>query len=268
MYPRNDYDDLILGFEQLTKSDNASQYDDLIPGLERLATSDDVGLSCEYHNTLLPDNTLSDVGVHDLDEHRERLRQLFKRFNAHDKFGVNTLHSHFHVPDGYHLAGDLGDFEEHRYYLTQGAVNETFNPKGSCGRKFKFVLGQGLRPYEFHRGPLPDLSKVDSEFFSQFTNYLVEHSLTSTLGLEYIVPELLLVDMLEFILPNGGMLLAEATSPCSNDHTVTTGLGWPSDLTGERKIECVPQPDGGHEQMDIKPKEILRIFYMVDQTPH
>lgn len=241
---------------------------DRIPGLQQPPTSGDfvrarqecasrsfiynvIANACS-HNNLPNDDALLKVEEKILNEHLPQLKLLFKRFNVEKLFAVYIPHRHSKVPDGFHLVGQTKIFDGLCYYWTRTVANDTLNSNKVCGRKFIFDKQQGWRPCDFHEGSAPDLSKVKPEFFLELTNYLVKHDLTSTLGLEYIVPELLLIfNMLEFILPNCGLLLVEATSLQFNyATTVTTSWGWSHPIF-TREIRCIPDRDKKHQPVAV-----------------
>lgn len=189
------------------------------------------------------------VENHDLEKHLECLRQLIERSNAQDLFGVLLLHKHFKLQYGYHLAGNFGDVYGLRYYWTRTVADKTSDSTKLCGRKFMFIPGRGLRPYEFHQGILPNLHQVDPSFYSEFNNYLVEQNLTSIMGLEYIVPELSEIGMTEFVSPSSGLqILVQTTLPVLHQLLlVATGWRWPSGrigISGEA-VWCVKDKDTG-----------------------
>ncbi|RKK87917.1 hypothetical protein BFJ68_g16995 [Fusarium oxysporum] len=204
------------------------------------------------HNKLPTDDALLQVEKEVLEKHLSQLKQLFKRYNAENLFAVYILHRHFKVSKGFNLVGRIIIFDECHCYWTRTVANHTINSGEVCGRKFIFDKQQGWLPCEFHEGSAPDLSKVDPEFFLEFTNYLVKHDLTSTFGLEYIVPELLIFDMLEITLSNCALLLVEAVFlSLDNLVVVTTSWGWPSDQPVERRIDCLKKPDGSHKEVNV-----------------
>ncbi|OBS15422.1 hypothetical protein FPOA_13759 [Fusarium poae] len=152
-----------------------------IPGLQMILTEDHLKSSRDIHNNLPDDDILLGV-VGEISEHLPQLRLLFEEFGVENLFGVHILHKHSEVPDGFHLVGRTEIRDKRLYYWTR-VVDDTLNPSKVCGRKFVFDPQHGLYPYEFHEGPMPDLSKVDPKFFLRFTEYLVTHELTSILGL-------------------------------------------------------------------------------------
>lgn len=155
------------------------------------------------------------------------------------------------------MAGRTETRDECLYYWTR-AVDDTLESSKVCGLKYIFHREYGLCPYDFHEGDLPDTSKVDPKFFLTVEKYLVEHDLTSTFGLLYLAPGMLERNMLEFVLPNGDLLLVEeARIPLGKLPRVTTAWARLSSAEGqfERKLECVVFPDLSHRKVDVKPKK-------------
>ncbi|KAI3572001.1 hypothetical protein IWW34DRAFT_563573, partial [Fusarium oxysporum f. sp. albedinis] len=131
--------------------------------------------------------------------HRESLRQLLQKFDVQDIFGLVDKHKHFDLPHNSHLIGTVGTFgvyPQSLFYLIRTVADKNSNLKELCGHKFTYIPGKGLRPYEFHQGPLLGESQVDPEFFSQFINYLNKYNITS-IGLEYVIPQVSQIAMHE-----------------------------------------------------------------------
>jgi hypothetical protein len=244
-----------------------------ISGLQRAVTRDDFVLarkvcdsqlpirnvianSCSYNN-LPEDNVLIEI-EEKVQEHLPQLRMIFEKFGVENVLGVNALHRHDIVLDGFHLAGKAEIRDTGLQYLTE-AVEDAHDPNQVCGLKFTYDSEYGSwTPYEFHKGPLPGtISQVDPKFFLQFTDYLVTHNLTSVLGLMYIPKEMLTYDMIEFVFPNcvmvqTPMLVTDITT------TVTTGWRFPEpNLT--RKTHCVPDRDTTHPP----PNDLLLQHYQI-----
>ncbi|KAI3565917.1 hypothetical protein IWW34DRAFT_711205 [Fusarium oxysporum f. sp. albedinis] len=172
--------------------------DDRIPGLQVPLTFHDLRQGRKYHNELSYGNKDQDQDQDD-QRHRESLRQLLEKFDVQDIFGLVDKHKHFDLPDDSHLIGTVGTFGVHPqslFYLIRTVADKTSNPNELCGHKFTYIPGKGLRPYEFHQGPLLDDSKVKPEFFSQFINYLNKYNITS-IGLEYVIPQVSQIAMHE-----------------------------------------------------------------------
>ncbi|KAG7410411.1 hypothetical protein Forpi1262_v017548 [Fusarium oxysporum f. sp. raphani] len=188
-------------------------YHDQIRGLHKPLASGHFVQARKDHNNLPMDDVLLQAEEEEvLGKHLPHLKQLFMRYNVENLFAVYILHRHFEVSKGFNLVGRIIIHNECHYYWTRTVANDTLNSGKVCGRKFIFDKQQGWLPCEFHEGSAPDLSKVDPDFFCDFTKYLVDNDLTSTFGLEYIVPELLIFDMLEIILPNCALLLVQMAS--------------------------------------------------------
>jgi hypothetical protein len=204
------------------------------------------------HNNLPTDDALLQVEEEVLKNHLPQLKQMFERHKVENLFAVHIPHRHFEVPDGFSLVGQT--ISDGRRYSIRRVANDKLI-RDYCGRKFIFDKKQGWVPCEFHQGYAPDLSKLDREFFIEFTTYLIRHDLTSTFGLEYIVPELVILDILETNPSNDELQLAETASVPSNDaKTVTTSWGWPDPIY-TREIRCIVFPDVGHQKVDVQPKE-------------
>ncbi|KPA35603.1 hypothetical protein FLAG1_11683 [Fusarium langsethiae] len=234
--------------------DNGSHEHNHVPisGLQKPLQSDCFIQACQSHNELPTDDVLPQVEDELLEKHRLPLEQLFKRYSAQDLFAVYILHRHFKVPVGSNLVGRTEVFDHRRYYWTRIVANDNISSGEACGRKFVYDEQQGWLPCEFHEGLAPDLSKVDTGFFPEFANYLTKHKLTSTFGLEYIVPELLLVNMFEITLSNGVLVLVESAHVSMGDSVkVTTSLGWPSCRSVERRTDCWKNPDGSHKEVNV-----------------
>lgn len=170
--------------------------DDRIPGLQVPLTFHDLRQGRKYHNELSYGNKDQDK---DLRRHRECLRQLLENFDVQDIFGLVDKHKHFDLPDDSNLIGTVGTFGVHPqslFYLIRTVADKNSNLKELCGHKFTYIPGKGLRPYEFHQGPLLGESQVHPEFFSQFINYLKKYNITS-IGLEYVIPEVSQITMRE-----------------------------------------------------------------------
>jgi hypothetical protein len=114
---------------------------------------------------------------------------LLEECGVGDIFRIVDVHEHFNLPCGSHMVAKLEDPRAKRIrILTKPAQDKAFNPRELCGYKFMRIPGLGLRPFEFRFGPLLATNEVFSIFISRFSNYLVEHNITS-LGLEYTIPE-------------------------------------------------------------------------------
>jgi hypothetical protein len=224
-----------------------------IPGLQQSLISGHFGQACKRQNELPTDDVLLQVKMEVLEGHLSYFKQLFKRYNVENVFAVYLLHRHFDVPDGCSLLGRT--ISDGYLYWTRKVANNTLNCGKVCGRKFVFDK-EGWFPCEFHEGSAPDLSKVDPGFFTEFTTYLVECHLTSTFGLEYIIPELRIIDMLEIDLPNYGLILVETASVPFNDPTVPTRWDW-SDPIHTRVLKCIPFPTG-HKKVNVDQQEPFR----------
>ncbi|KPA35716.1 hypothetical protein FLAG1_11566 [Fusarium langsethiae] len=191
-----------------------------IPGLQMPLTIHDLRHGRKYHNELSYGNEDQDQSY---GSHRESLRQLLETFDVQDIFGLVDKHKHFDVPLDSHLIGTIGTFgacPKSLFYLTRTVADKTFNPNELCGHKFTYIPGQGLRPYEFHQGPLLDRSKVGPEFFSQFTNYLNKYNITS-IGLEYVIPQLSQIETHEVVSEvKRWMILIEASKRSREDGAI------------------------------------------------
>ncbi|KAL3587518.1 hypothetical protein FPOAC2_13415 [Fusarium poae] len=231
-----------------------------IPGLQMILTEDHLKSSRDIHNNLPDDDILLGV-VGEISEHLPQLRLLFEEFGVENLFGVHILHKHSEVPDGFHLVGRTEIRDKRLYYWTR-VVDDTLNPSKVCGRKFVFDPQHGLYPYEFHEGPMPDLSKVDPKFFLRFTEYLVTHELTSILGLMYVPPELLIYDMVEFVLSNCRLLLVQMVF-LEIDMTTTVTTDWRfSQPKITRKTYCIPDRNMKHPS----PDDLLLQQYQISIT--
>jgi hypothetical protein len=227
-----------------------AMHHDRICGLHQPLTSSHFVQARQDHNNLPTDDALLQVEKEVLEKHLSQLKQLFKRYDVEKLFAVYILHRHFKISDGFNLVGRIIILDECYFYWTRTVANDTLNFGEVCGRKFIFDKRQGWLPCEFHEGSAPDLSKVDQEFFHEFTKYLVDNDLTSTFGLEYIVPELLILDMLEIILPNCALLLVQIASVRLKDTTVRTTFNWSHSLS-IRGTNCIPSPKtAGHDEDD------------------
>ncbi|RKK10831.1 hypothetical protein BFJ65_g14826 [Fusarium oxysporum f. sp. cepae] len=229
-----------------------------IPGLQRTLTTHDLEKARQQydfpsfirnavadvcsHNNLPEDDILLKV-VEKIRKHLPQLRLLFQKFGVVNLFGVHVPHRHFTVPDRFHLVGQT-EARDESLYLTR-LMDDTFNPSEVCGRKFVYDPQRGWCPHEFHYGPMPDIRNVDPEFFLRFTEYLVTNELTSILGLMYLPQELLLYDMIEFVLSNCALLLVQAASTRITDDRVTTSWNF-SDPIYTRETDCIPDRFGKH----------------------
>ncbi|KAL3587506.1 hypothetical protein FPOAC2_13403 [Fusarium poae] len=224
-----------------------------IPGLQQPLTSYHFTKFYKDHNNLPTDDVLLQVEEEVLKNHLPLLKQMFKRYKVENLFAVHIPHRHFEVPVGFSLVGQT--ISDGRCYSIRRVANNTLNCGQVCGRKFVFD-NQGWFPCEFHEGSAPDLRELDGEFFRELTTYLISHDLTSTFGLEYIVPELIILDILETNPSNDELQLAEPKSVPFNDaKTVTTSWGWPDPIY-TREIRCIVFPEVGHQKADVKPKEL------------
>ncbi|KAI8404346.1 hypothetical protein FOFC_15841 [Fusarium oxysporum] len=226
-------------------------YHDQIRGLHKPLASGHFVQARKDHNNLPMDDVLLQAEEEEvLGKHLPHLKQLFMRYNVENLFAVYILHRHFEVSKGFNLVGRIIIHNECHYYWTRTVANDTLNSGKVCGRKFIFDKQQGWLPCEFHEGSAPDLSKVDPDFFCDFTKYLVDNDLTSTFGLEYIVPELLIFDMLEIILPNCALLLVQMASLRLNYTTVRTTFNWSNSIS-TRGANCLPDPKTNlHDEED------------------
>jgi hypothetical protein len=183
-------------------------------------------------------------------KHIPQLELLFKRFEVENIFGVYILHRHFKVSEGLNLVGRPKTFDGRHCYWIRALTNAELKPSEVCGQKFIFDDQKGWLPCEFRENSGPDLRQVDSEFFSELGNYLNQHDLTSTFGLEYIVPELHLPDTLEFRLPNGELLLvplvpSEVECLQANYAAATTSLRWSGQGSTSQNF-CIPDENKNH----------------------
>ncbi|KAG7402543.1 hypothetical protein Forpe1208_v017078 [Fusarium oxysporum f. sp. rapae] len=224
-------------------------YLDQIRGLHQPPTSGLFVQAREGHNNLPTDDALLQV-EEVLGEHLSQLKQLFMRYNVENLFAVYILHRHFKVTKGFNLVGQIIISDKCHFYWTRPVANDTLNPGKVCGRKFILDKQHGWLPCEFHEGSAPDLSKVRQEFFLEFASYLVDNGLSSTFGLEYIVPELLVFDMLEIILPNSELLLRQVADLQRNHTLVRTTFNWSHSIF-TRGTKCLPNAaTGGHDEED------------------
>lgn len=85
-----------------------------------------------------------------------------------------------------------------------------------------FVLtSDGFIAYEYQDGPMPDLSSVGKEFFTDFIDYLITNDLTNLLGLQVLIDGMDQT-MWELILDQGTVMLdAAVVRGCSP--TLITG---------------------------------------------
>ncbi len=121
-----------------------------------------------------------------------------------------------------------------------------------------FVLtDHGFHPYEYQTGPVPDLSRVNSNFLSELANFLDKNNLAMLVGLQVIAsyPS----NMLELVLPQGTIMLdALKLNGCVS----TRQTGWKFGVeNGEPRVcqanEMHGQTRTGHEvynQGDPHPK--------------
>ncbi|KAM5528845.1 hypothetical protein FOXYSP1_16689 [Fusarium oxysporum f. sp. phaseoli] len=234
-----------------------------IPGLQQALTIKDFELARDIFNALPKDDTLLKVQQKD-HEHLRQLSLLFEKFGVRQLFGLHRPHRHSNVPDGFQMAGRTVIHNKHLYYWTK-PVDDALKTSKVCGLKYIFHREQGLCPYEFHEGDLPDISKVDPEFFLAVNNYLINHDLTSTFGLLYLAPGLLERSKLEFVLTNGELLLAQMASSLVRTAlsifdigtTVTTCWSW-SSPTCTSEIRCLIFEDGIHRKVKTKPQKVHR----------
>ncbi|KPA36507.1 hypothetical protein FLAG1_10718 [Fusarium langsethiae] len=222
-----------------------------IPGLQEPLISRHLDQACKRQNKLPTDDIL--LQLKEKINHLPHFKDLFERYKVNNLFAVHFLHRHSEVAHGFNMVGRT--ISDGRLYWTRKVANNTLDTSKVCGRKFMFDE-QGWFPCEFHEGSAPDLSKVKPEFFTDFAAYLVENDLTSTFGLEYIVPELLIFNMLENNWQRYGLVISESTSvPLDDNSTVITSWGWLDSLR-KRELRCVRFPDG-HKKVNIEQQESL-----------
>ena len=235
-------------------------YNGPIPGLQVPLTIHDLRQGRKYHNELSYGNEDQDQNH---GSHRESLRQLLEKFEVQDIFGLVDKHKHFDVPQDSHLVGTVGTFRvcpRSLFYLTRTVADTFSNPNELCGHKFTYIPGEGLRPYEFRRGPQLEISKVDPELFSQFINYLNKHNITS-IGLEYIIPQLSQIETHEVVSEEKRwMILIEGALPLNLPNPiqrVVTSWRWPKSKTiSGPATYCDKDPTGKHVGPDDLPAEI------------
>ncbi|KPA35896.1 hypothetical protein FLAG1_11370 [Fusarium langsethiae] len=226
---------------------------DRIPGLQQPLTRGHFVQACKDHNKLPTDDVLLKVEKEVLEKHLPQLKQLFKRYDVEKLFAVSVLHRHFEVRDGFNLVGRTKTLNGRHCYWTRRVANDTLNSSEVCAQKLILDEPNGWVPCEFRESSAPDPSQVYPEFFLELSNYLKEHDLTSTFGLEYIVPELHSFHTLEFRLPNDELLhvqLAptEVASLRANDVTVTTV--WRFSDQGFSENFCIPDENKTHPDPD------------------
>jgi hypothetical protein len=200
-------------------------------------------------------------------KHLESLRQLLEEFEVQDIFGLVDKHKHFDVPHDCHLVGQFGVSQESRFYLIQTVADQTSNPNELCGHKFTYIPKQGLRPYQFHRGPLPDINEVDPRFFSKFIGYLDKYKVTS-IGLEYIIPQVSEIEMHEIVSERQGwMILIEGALPLNLPNPiqrVATCWRWPkSKAISGAAIDCQKHVTGKHVGPEDLPTEIYLMLAQI-----
>jgi hypothetical protein len=234
-----------------------------IPGLQQALTIKDFELARDIYNALPKDDTLLEAQQKD-GEHLPQLRLLFQKFGVQQLFGLHRLHRHSDILDGFQMAGRTVIHNKHPYYWTK-VVDDALKPSKVCGLKYIYHPEHGLCPYEFHEGDLPDISKVDPEFFLAVNKYLVKHDLTSTFGLLYLAPGLLERSKLEFVLSNGEMLLAQMASSLvqavlsilDNGATVATCWSWLNPMCTS-EIRCLIFEDRKHRKVNTEPQDVHR----------
>ncbi|PCD21440.1 hypothetical protein AU210_016403 [Fusarium oxysporum f. sp. radicis-cucumerinum] len=221
-----------------------------IPGLWQPLKKEHFAQICENYNKLPIDDVLLEV-EEKVKEHLPQLEKLFKECGVEESFALIVLHRHFKLPDGCNQVGRLIDGQ---FYFMRKVANNALDTSEVYGSKF--VLTQrGWCPVEIHEGFESNLRKVNPEFLTAFTKYLLEKNLTSTFGFEYIVPELSTFDTVELGLSGYGLIvISTALAPSFDAPTATTRWVWSHPIY-TRKLDCVYFPEEGHKKKDIKPEE-------------
>jgi len=198
-----------------------------IPGLDRTLEIKDLQKSRDAYNGLLDDAEQPPVP----EEHTQKLAALFVRHNAHKTLGVHLIHGHFKTPENTVMLGS--NFENPCGRWTK--VTEIDAVELSTVHGHIFVLTRdGFIAYEYQDGPMPNLSSVGKEFFTDFVDYLVTNGLTDLLGLQVLIDGMD-HSMWELILDQGTVMLDEAAVRGCSPTRIT---GWKFEVRDGQPRVC------------------------------
>lgn len=199
------------------------------------------------HNNLPPETSLP---INEK-KHINHILEMIRECNAANEFGVIALHQHKTLLPDHSFVGHIEKLNKSYCYWIRDLANERINLDKVYGSKFAYVEGEGLYPFEFCQGQMPDLSGVDKALFQQIGQYLVKNNLTSRLGLGLLRPELSKNKMTEFPRYRGMVQVPTKLLLPKDLETVETEWHWDS-ATGiyGAGTNCVILRSGEH----VRPK--------------
>ncbi len=113
-----------------------------------------------------------------------KLVALFVRYNAYKTLSVYLIYGYFKTLENTVILGS--NFENP--CSRQAKVTEIDVVELSNVRRHIFVLtSNGFIIYEYQDGPMPDLSSIRKEFFTNLINYLIINGLTNLLDLQVLI---------------------------------------------------------------------------------
>lgn len=112
------------------------------------------------------------------------LCQLFRRHHAHHLFGIHLIHRHFQTSDNHVM---LGSKMNGNLWWTKPTSISAVDMSSLHGHIYVVSLDRGLFPYEYREGSSPkQVSQVDSTFYQELAEYLIQQQLHNVLGLEVL----------------------------------------------------------------------------------
>lgn len=174
----------------------------VIPGLHVPPTIKDLLQSSRTYNLLPGDEDQPQVQ----DIHLQELAGLFKRFNAHRKFGLHLIHGHFQIEEDKIMLGT--SLNSIRGCWTRPSSIADINLEEIHGHIFKLTASGEMQAYEYRQGPTVSLGDVDPKFFEELVQYLQSNLLVDILGLQVLAKDVPAM-MSEFVLADKGTVMLD-----------------------------------------------------------
>lgn len=200
-----------------------------------MAMFGDLSLIQGSHNQFPPDTEFPQI--EQLSAAFKELCAIIAKYNAQRHFRLRLLHRHTTIPEGQILLGTgitgpsgfwtrptpISDIDLRNIHPHIISVDTTGCVTG--GDKMHGLLF----PSEFREGPSDNLGDVESDFFREFSNFLMANGLGDVFGLEVVRGQL--GKMIEFSFDIGSLLLGEdevnsSVTDESSGHFKLQETGW------------------------------------------
>lgn len=171
-----------------------------------MSTLADFVLIQDSHNQFPPDTAFPKTN--DLSDGIEKLGAIIVKYNAQRYFKLRLLHYHEPIPQHHILLGS--SITEPPGFWTRPTPISHIDLKNIHAHIISVDTDEKntrLLPSEFREGP-PKSINIDSNFFTEFSDYLRAKGLGNTFGLEVIQGQA--GRMFEFSFETGSLLISEA----------------------------------------------------------